>query len=85
MRIENYEWLGCAACFVFEDFLPAKSSARRERLGGLASETRTLVFYESSRRIDESLADMRLVFGDERMGGDRARPKVDLTTFRPSL
>ncbi len=52
--------------FVFEGFLPAKSSARRERLGRLASETRTLVFYESSHRIAVSLADMRSVFGDER-------------------
>lgn len=52
--------------FVFEGFLPAKSSARRDRLGALASETRTLVFYESSHRIAESLADMRLVFGDDR-------------------
>jgi len=52
--------------FVFEGFLPAKSSARRERLGRLASETRTLVFYESSHRIAESLADMRLVLGDDR-------------------
>ena len=52
--------------FVFEGFLPAKSSARRERLGHLASETRTLVFYESSHRIAESLADLRLVFGDDR-------------------
>ena len=52
--------------FVFEGFLPAKSSARRERLGKLSSETRTLVFYESSHRIAESLADMRVVFGDDR-------------------
>lgn len=52
--------------FVFEGFLPAKSSARRERLTRLASETRTLVFYESSHRIAESLADMRLAFGDDR-------------------
>ena len=52
--------------FTFEGFLPAKSSARRERLGRLASETRTLVFYESSHRIAESLADMRSAFGDER-------------------
>ena len=52
--------------FTFEGFLPAKSSARRERLGRLASETRTLVFYESSHRIAESLADMCSVFGGER-------------------
>ena len=52
--------------FTFEGFLPAKSSARRERLGRLASEARTLVFYESSHRIAESLADMCSVFGGER-------------------
>jgi 16S rRNA (cytidine1402-2'-O)-methyltransferase len=52
--------------FTFEGFLPAKSAARRERLSRLASESRTLVFYESSHRIDESLADMRAMFGDAR-------------------
>lgn len=52
--------------FVFEGFLPAKASARRDHLAQLAGETRTLVFYESSHRIAESLADMRAAFGDER-------------------
>ena len=52
--------------FAFEGFLPAKPAARRERLARLAGETRTLVFYESSHRIVESLADLRAAFGDER-------------------
>lgn len=52
--------------FAFEGFLPAKASARRERLSRLAGETRTLVFYESSHRIAESLDDLRMAFGDER-------------------
>jgi len=52
--------------FVFEGFLPAKSSARRERLGELSSETRTLVFYESSHRVLECLVDMAEVFGATR-------------------
>ncbi|WP_300617441.1 16S rRNA (cytidine(1402)-2'-O)-methyltransferase [Dokdonella sp.] len=52
--------------FVFEGFLPAKAAARRERLGELAAEPRTLLFYESSHRIVESLADMRAAFGDAR-------------------
>ncbi|MCA7023287.1 MULTISPECIES: 16S rRNA (cytidine(1402)-2'-O)-methyltransferase [Stenotrophomonas] len=52
--------------FVFEGFLPAKAVARRERLQRLAGETGTLVFYESSHRIAESLADMAAAFGDER-------------------
>jgi len=52
--------------FVFEGFLPAKTAARRDRLQRLASETGTLVFYESSHRIAESLADMAMAFGAER-------------------
>ncbi|WP_282266351.1 16S rRNA (cytidine(1402)-2'-O)-methyltransferase [Stenotrophomonas sp. PS02298] len=52
--------------FVFEGFLPAKGAARRERLNKLAAETGTLVFYESSHRIAESLTDMAAAFGGER-------------------
>ena len=52
--------------FVFEGFLPAKAGARRERLARLAAETRTLAFYESSHRIEETLADMADAFGRDR-------------------
>ena len=52
--------------FVFEGFLPAKAAARRERLASLASEPRTLAFYESSHRIGETLEDMRIAFGAQR-------------------
>lgn len=52
--------------FVFEGFLPAKASARRDRLAALAGEPRTLVFYESSHRIEASLADLASAFGSER-------------------
>ena len=52
--------------FVFEGFLPAKAAARRAHLLALAGETRTLVFYESSHRIEESLADLAECLGTER-------------------
>ena len=52
--------------FVFEGFLPPKAAARRARLQELAGEGRTLIFYESSHRVAESLADIRDVFGAER-------------------
>jgi 16S rRNA (cytidine1402-2'-O)-methyltransferase len=52
--------------FCFEGFLPAKGSGRRERLQALARETRTLVFYESSHRIEESLVDFVASFGGNR-------------------
>ncbi|HTI95429.1 MAG TPA: 16S rRNA (cytidine(1402)-2'-O)-methyltransferase [Rudaea sp.] len=54
--------------FVFEGFLPAKSSARRAQLQTLAGETRTLIFYESSHRIEECLRDCVNIFGAERQG-----------------
>jgi 16S rRNA (cytidine1402-2'-O)-methyltransferase len=52
--------------FVFEGFLPARSSARREALGTLARETRTLVFYEAPHRLEATLQDLATVFGAER-------------------
>lgn len=52
--------------FVFEGFLPAKTLARRERLQALAREERTLVFFEASHRVAETLADMAATFGAER-------------------
>lgn len=52
--------------FVFEGFLPAKSAARRERMTALGAEARTLIFYESSHRIVESVDDAIAVFGATR-------------------
>ncbi len=52
--------------FVFEGFLPAKTAARRERLRALVREERTLVFFEASHRIAETLADLAAEFGGER-------------------
>ncbi|RZA20766.1 MAG: 16S rRNA (cytidine(1402)-2'-O)-methyltransferase [Lysobacteraceae bacterium] len=52
--------------FVFEGFLPAKANARRERLAVLASEARTLIFYESSHRIEETLDAAVVAFGAAR-------------------
>lgn len=52
--------------FAFEGFLPAKGNARRDRLQRLASEPRTLVFYESSHRVEAALADLAEAFGEDR-------------------
>jgi 16S rRNA (cytidine1402-2'-O)-methyltransferase len=52
--------------FCFEGFLPAKAGARRERLEKLAGEPRTLVFYESSHRILETLEAAVEAFGEAR-------------------
>jgi len=52
--------------FAFEGFLPPRAAARRERLRQLAGEIRTLVFYESSHRIVETLEDLVAIFGAAR-------------------
>ncbi|MFC4864396.1 16S rRNA (cytidine(1402)-2'-O)-methyltransferase [Pseudomonas sp. MAHUQ-62] len=52
--------------FIFEGFLPAKTTARRGRLEALKEEPRTLIFYEAPHRLLESLEDMRGVFGGDR-------------------
>jgi 16S rRNA (cytidine1402-2'-O)-methyltransferase len=62
--------------FVFEGFLPAKSAARRARLQALAGETRTLVVYESSHRIADTLADLAELFGGRSIGLARELTKL---------
>lgn len=52
--------------FLFNGFLPPKSAARRRELTELADIPSTLVFYESPRRLPETLADMAATLGSER-------------------
>jgi 16S rRNA (cytidine1402-2'-O)-methyltransferase len=52
--------------FLFEGFLPAKQSQRRERLASLASLDLTLLFYEAPHRLHETLHDMSDIFGENR-------------------
>jgi 16S rRNA (cytidine1402-2'-O)-methyltransferase len=52
--------------FCFEGFLPAKKAARRDRIAALQAETRTVVFYESVHRIQDCIADLAAVLGNDR-------------------
>lgn len=52
--------------FCFEGFLPRKGGERRRRLAELASEQRTMVFFEAPHRLEDFLADARAAFGDDR-------------------
>ena len=52
--------------FCFEGFLPRRASERRARLTELAAEPRTLVLFESPRRLAATLADLAAGFGTER-------------------
>ncbi len=52
--------------FCFEGFLPRKESELRRRLGELAGEERTMVFFESPRRLPATLNAMVEVLGSSR-------------------
>jgi 16S rRNA (cytidine1402-2'-O)-methyltransferase len=52
--------------FLFAGFLPPKAGARGRALADLATVPATLVFYESPRRLAESLTAMAAVLGEGR-------------------
>lgn len=52
--------------FAFEGFPPRKQGERRGTFAALASETRTLVFFESPARLAATLDDLARTFGAER-------------------
>jgi 16S rRNA (cytidine1402-2'-O)-methyltransferase len=54
--------------FCFEGFLPRKASERQRRLRGLATEPRTMVFFEAPHRMSATLSAMAEAFGVERPG-----------------
>ncbi len=52
--------------FAFDGFLPPRAAARQKRLAALATEPRTLVFYEAPHRLAACLDDMCEAFGAAR-------------------
>lgn len=52
--------------FSYEGFLPAKSKARQDCLSKLIDETRTMIFYESTHRLLDTLNDMQTIFGSDK-------------------
>ena len=72
--------------FVFEGFLPAKNTARVARLQQLASEERTMIFYEAPHRLQDVLRDMAAQFGAERAASvSRELTKRFETTYTGTL
>ena len=52
--------------FCFEGFLSTAKKSRREHLESLATEQRTMVFYEAPHKLLSTLQDMAQVFGNDR-------------------
>ncbi len=53
--------------FLFEGFLPKKSTARVRHLESLKEDRRTLIWYESPYRIERTLSDLFTVLGNRRV------------------
>lgn len=71
--------------FCFEGFLPQKKG-RQKRIQELATETRTMVFYESPHRLDKALGQFSEHFGlDRRVTVSRELSKIHEETIRGTL
>jgi 16S rRNA (cytidine1402-2'-O)-methyltransferase len=62
--------------FVFEGFLPRKKGDRRRRLEELATEERTIVFFESPHRLEASVRDLLEMLGDRSVALARELTKL---------
>jgi 16S rRNA (cytidine1402-2'-O)-methyltransferase len=71
--------------FLFAGFPPPKSLARRAWLDELASERRTLVFFEAPHRIRQTLADALAAFGDRQASIGRELTKLHEEVIRGPL
>jgi 16S rRNA (cytidine1402-2'-O)-methyltransferase len=68
--------------FIFEGFLPKKPGKRRKRLEVLRDERRTLIFYESPRRVYAVLGEMQALWGDRHVVVARELTKKFEETLR---
>jgi len=62
--------------FIFYGFLPSRSISRKNFLQSVAEETKTLVLYESPKRLMATLSDIESVLGDRRIVVVRELTKV---------
>ncbi|MGH8059913.1 MAG: 16S rRNA (cytidine(1402)-2'-O)-methyltransferase, partial [Candidatus Entotheonellia bacterium] len=61
--------------FIFEGFLPKRPGKRRRRLEALKHEERTLIVYESPRRVSALLEEMLAAWGDRHVAVARELTK----------
>jgi len=70
--------------FIFENFLPHKSSGRRKLFESLKNESRTVIFYETPHRIVKTLEDIKETLGDVRVVIGRELTKIHEEFLRGS-
>ena len=71
--------------FVFQGFLPSRRGRRREKLQELRDDDRTAVYYETPRRVRDTLSDMREILGDRAALVGRELTKVHEELLRGTL
>jgi 16S rRNA (cytidine1402-2'-O)-methyltransferase len=71
--------------FAFEGFLPKRSGERTARLASLVTDPRTLVFFESPRRVVDTLGDLAAALGDRPAALCRELTKLHEEVVRGSL
>src|SRR3990172_1601472 len=71
--------------FTFLGFLPPRSSERRKLFESLKNDRRTLVAFESPRRLRKTLEDMLAALGDRHIAAARELTKVYEEVFRGAL
>jgi len=68
--------------FVFEGFWPRKAGERRRRLTSLSDDPRTIVCFESPKRLRAMLAEAQTVLGDRRAAVARELTKLHEEVLR---
>ncbi len=71
--------------FTFEGFLSVNKSSRREHLKEVASERRTMIFYEAPHKLSQTLKDMYEAFGDRNIAIVRELTKIHEEVIRTTL
>lgn len=71
--------------FFFEGFLPAKATARRNRLAELARIDATLVMFESGNRVQDTLAELAGIMGSREAAICRELTKLHEEISRATL
>lgn len=71
--------------FSFEGFLPMNKKNRKDRLGDLEREQRTMIFYEAPHKLKSTLKDMREYFGNRNIALAREMTKIHEEIIRCTL